>query len=119
MSNMSDILKILNNKVNGLKTASIFGKDGLPLAVENPGNLDIDAFSAKFAMVNALVSKTIKSLSDGTLSEILIEEEKGWFILRPLGNSGFNLFIAVSKKAKIGNLRLVAKKLATDAEKFA
>lgn len=60
MSTMGDMLTILNNEVNGLKTASIFGKDGLPLAVENPAGLDIDAFSAKFAMVNALVSKICK-----------------------------------------------------------
>lgn len=118
MSTMSDMLKVLNSEVNGLKTASIFGKDGMPLAVENPGGLDIDAFSAKFAMVSALVSKSIRDLSGGTLAEILVEEEKGWFILRPLGNSGLSLFIAVSRDATLGNLRLVARKLAGDAEKF-
>ena len=116
---MSDMLKVLNSEVNGLKTASIFGKDGMPLAIENPGGLDIDAFSAKFAMVNALISKSVRDLSGGTLAEILVEEEHGWFILRPLGKSGLLLFIAVSTDATLGNLRLVAKKLAADAERFA
>ncbi|MEN8154273.1 MAG: response regulator [Acidobacteriota bacterium] len=118
MSTMNDMLTILNNEVNGLQTASIFGKDGLPLAQENPSGIDIDAFSAKFAMVKALVSKTVKDLSNGTLNEIIVEEENGWFILRPLGNSGLSLFIAVDTNATLGNLRLVAKKLAAEAEKL-
>lgn len=119
MSTMSDMLTILNNEVNGLQMASIFGKDGLPLAQENPSGIDIDAFSAKFAMVKALVSKTVKDLSNGSLNEIIVEEERGWFILRPLGNSGLSLFIAVDTNATLGNLRLVAKKIAAEAEKLA
>ena len=119
MSTMGDMLTILNNEVNGLKAASIFGKDGMPVVIENPARIDIDAFSAKFAMVNALISKSIKDLEAGTLCEILVEEEKGYFILRPLGKSGLMLFIAVSADATLGNLRLVAKKVAAEAEKLA
>ncbi|MCK5221070.1 MAG: response regulator, partial [Candidatus Aminicenantes bacterium] len=50
---LKDVLLPLQNEVNGLKVSAIFGKDGLPLAMSNPANLDVDAFSAKFAMVSA------------------------------------------------------------------
>ena len=43
-----DILKSLNSDVEGLQVASIFGADGLPLIMNNPGSVDVDAFSAKY-----------------------------------------------------------------------
>ncbi|MCK4888582.1 MAG: response regulator [Candidatus Aminicenantes bacterium] len=116
---LKDVLEPLQNEVNGLKTSAVFGKDGLPLAMSNPGNLDIDAFAAKFAMVSALVTKTVRDLSGGALAEVLVEEENGWILARPIGDSDLTLLIAVSKDATLGNLRLVAKKLAENAAQFA
>lgn len=116
---LKDVLEPLQNEVNGLQASTIFGKDGLPMAMSNPANLDIDAFSAKFAMISALVSKSVRDLSGGTLAEVLVEEENGWIIARPVGNSDLTLLIAVGKEATLGNLRLVAKKLAESAAKFA
>jgi len=117
MARIKDVLSILKDEITGFQTASVFGKDGIPVAIENPANLDVDAFSAKFAIVSSLVSKSIKDLSGGKVSEILIEEEKGWTLLRPIGQTGLNLFIAVNSEATLGNVRLVAKRLAADLEK--
>lgn len=117
MARIKDVLTTLKDEVTGFQTASVFGRDGIPVAIENPANLDVDAFSAKFAMVSSLVSKSIKDLSGGKVSEILIEEEKGWTLIRPIGETGLYLFIAVTSEATLGNVRLVAKRLAADLEK--
>lgn len=117
MARIKDVLKTLNDEVSGLQVASIFGKDGIPVTILNPANLDVDAFSAKFAIVGTLVSKTIRDLSGGTVSEILIEEDNGWTLVRPIGKTGLLLLIGVSSEATLGNVRLVAKNLAAKAEK--
>jgi len=116
---LKNVLKSLSNDVNGLQAASIFGKDGLSLAMINPMGLDVDAFSAKFMMVTALVSKTVRDLSNGNMNEIIIEEDEGWTIIRPVEKSDLSLFISVSREATLGNLRLVAKKIATEVSKLA
>jgi CheY-like chemotaxis protein/predicted regulator of Ras-like GTPase activity (Roadblock/LC7/MglB family) len=116
MARIKDVLSILNNEITGFQAASVFGKDGIPVAIENPAMLDIDAFSAKFAMVSTLVTKSIKDLSGGKVSEILIEEEKGWSLIRPVRETGLFLLIAVTSDATLGNVRLVAKRLAADLE---
>ncbi len=113
-----EVLTVLKRDVEGLMVASIFGRDGLPVVVENPENLDIDAFSAKFAMVNALVSKSVKDLSGGKVSEILVEEENGWILVRPITGTDMMLIVAVSSNATLGNVRFVAKKLVADLEKM-
>ncbi len=117
MARIKNALGSLAKEVTGLQTASIFGKDGIPIEIENPAKLDVDAFSAKFAMVSALVHKTVKDLSGGVVTEILIEEENGWTLVRPIGKTGLALFIAVNAEATLGNLRLVARQLASDLEK--
>ena len=118
MARMSDVLTALSDEIGGgFQTASVFGADGIPIALENPANMDIDAFSAKLAIVSSLVTKTIKDLSGGTVSELLIEEEKGWTLVRPIAKTGMNLLISVTSEATLGNLRLVAKRLAADLEK--
>ncbi len=116
---LKDVLIPLKDEVNGLQTASIFGKDGLPLVVSNPANVNVDEFSAKFAMVSALVSKTLRDLSGGSLTEVLVEEENGWILARPIGNTDMKLLIAVNKEATLGNLRMVARKLAEKTEQLA
>jgi len=112
-----DILNSLNSDVEGLQVAALFGSDGLPLLVNNPGKTDIDAFSAKFAMVSKLVSKTVTALSDGRLDEILVEQDKGWILVRPIGKATLNLIIGVTSEATLGNLRLVARTLVSDIAK--
>jgi predicted regulator of Ras-like GTPase activity (Roadblock/LC7/MglB family)/DNA-binding response OmpR family regulator len=111
-----EVLTVLKRDIEGLLAASIFGRDGLPILVENPGKLDVDAFSAKFAMVSALVNKSIKDLSGGKVREILVEEENGWVLVRPLEKSGTFLIVAVSSDATLGNVRFVAKRLVADLE---
>jgi predicted regulator of Ras-like GTPase activity (Roadblock/LC7/MglB family)/CheY-like chemotaxis protein len=117
MAKIKDVLSILKEEITGLQAASVFGRDGIPIAIENPANLDVDAFSEKFAIVCSLVSKSIKDLSGGTVSQILIEEEKGRTLIRPIGQTGLSLFIAVTSEATLGNVRLVAKRLEADLEK--
>jgi predicted regulator of Ras-like GTPase activity (Roadblock/LC7/MglB family)/CheY-like chemotaxis protein len=111
-----DVLNVLDRDIEGLLAASIFGRDGIPILVENPGKLDVDGFSAKFAMVSALVNKNIKELSGGKVSEILVEEENGWVLVRPIEKAGTFLIIAVSSKATLGNVRFVAKSLVAELE---
>lgn len=113
-----EVLQVLNKEIHGLLAASIFAKDGIPIIAENPGNLDIDAFSAKFALVSALVNKSIRDLSGGKVVEALVEEEKGWVLVRPIRNSEMVLILAVSSDATLGNVRFVAKKLVNDLERL-
>lgn len=111
-----DVLTVLNRDIEGLLAATIFGRDGIPILVENPGELDVDGFSAKFAMVSALVNKTIKELSGGKVTEILVEEENGWILVRPMEKAGTFLIVAVSSRATLGNVRFVAKRLVAELE---
>lgn len=111
------ILNALNSDVEGLEMAALFGSDGLPLLMNNPGKADVDAVSAKFAMVSKLVSKTVQQLHSGRLDEILVEQDKGWILVRPIGKADLNLIISVSSEATLGNLRLVAKNLVSEIGK--
>ena len=109
-----DILNSLNSDVEGLQAAALFSSDGLPLLINNPANADVDSFSAKFAMVAKLVSKTVTALNGGRTDEILVEQDKGWILLRPIGKADLNLIISVTPDATLGNLRMVAKRLVVD-----
>jgi predicted regulator of Ras-like GTPase activity (Roadblock/LC7/MglB family)/response regulator of citrate/malate metabolism len=111
-----DVLTVLNRDIEGLLAASIFGRDGIPILIENPGKLDVDGFSAKFAMVSALANKSIKELSGGKVTEILVEEENGWVLVRPMEKAGTFLIVAVSSRATLGNVRFVAKRLVAELE---
>jgi DNA-binding response OmpR family regulator/predicted regulator of Ras-like GTPase activity (Roadblock/LC7/MglB family) len=112
-----DILNSLNSDIDGLQSAALFGSDGLPLLVNNPTKADVNAFAAKFAMVAKLVSKTVAGLNGGILDEILVEQNKGWILLRPIGKADLVLMISVSSEALLGNLRLVAKQMVGDIAK--
>jgi predicted regulator of Ras-like GTPase activity (Roadblock/LC7/MglB family) len=87
------------------------------LLVNNPTKADVNAFAAKFAMVAKLVSKTVAGLNGGILDEILVEQNKGWILLRPIGKADLVLMISVSSEALLGNLRLVAKQMVGDIAK--
>ena len=112
-----EVLSDLSKDVEGLQLASIFGADGIHILENNPNRLDSDSFSAKFAMIGKLVMKTARDLSNGTVNEILVEEDKGWILVRPIAKSGLFLLIAVTSDATLGNLRLVAKNLAAEIAK--
>ncbi len=108
----AEIQEILSQMVEELEEihgASIIESDGSLNSVENPDELDIETISGKFAMVNHLVTKTCRELSGGRVQETLIEEKKGWILLRPIGDTGACLLVMVGKEAALGNLRLVAK----------
>jgi len=108
-----DILDSLNHEIEGFQVAALVGPDGLPLLMSNPAKIDINGFSKNFATMSQLASTTVSSLSECPVSEILVAHGGGRLLLRPIGKASLDLVIGVSLDAPLGNLRMVAERLAS------
>lgn len=110
MAGLKDILKEMANEMDGVLAIVITGMDGITIAVHNPTGYDVDAFSAKFAMIMKLSDRSVSDLKGmGDFEECLIQTQNAWILTRFLGQS-YYVGIAVSRDGTLGNVRLVGQK---------
>ena len=110
MAGIKDLLKEMAGEMDGVLAIQVTGMDGITIALHNPTGTDVDAFSAKFAMVMKLVEKSVDSLQGmGDFEENLVQSQNAWILTRFI-TSQYYVGIAVSRDGTLGNVRLVAQR---------
>ncbi len=110
MAGLKEILKEMADEMDGVLSIQITGMDGITVAVHNPTGADVDAFSAKFAMVMKLVDRSLEGIGNlGDFEENLVQSQNAWILTRFVGEQ-FYVGIVVSRDGTLGNVRLVAGK---------
>ncbi len=110
MAGLKEILKEMADEMDGVLSIQVTGMDGITVAVHNPTGADVDAFSAKFAMVMKLIDRSVGDLSNlGDFEENLVQSQNAWILTRFVGEN-YYVGIAVSRDGTLGNVRLVAGK---------
>ena len=110
MAGLKEILKEMADEMDGVLSIQITGMDGITIAVHNPTGADVDAFSAKFAMVMKLIDKSVEGLNGlGDFEENLVQSQNAWILTRFVGDQ-YYVGIVVSRDGTLGNVRLVAGK---------
>jgi CheY-like chemotaxis protein/predicted regulator of Ras-like GTPase activity (Roadblock/LC7/MglB family) len=110
MAGLKDTLKEMADEMDGVLAIQITGMDGITIALHNPTGADVDAFSAKFAMVMKLVEKSVDSLQGmGDFEENLVQSQNAWILTRYI-TPQYYVGIAVSRDGTLGNVRLVAQR---------
>lgn len=108
--NLSVTLKNIADEMDGSIAVAVVGMDGITVAVHNPTGEDMDALSAKFAMVMKLIERSVEDMDDlGEMEENLVQTDSAWILTRFLTKQYYLAFI-VSRNGILGNVRLVAKK---------
>lgn len=108
--NIKELLKRMADEMDGVLAIQVTGMDGITLALHNPTGADVEAFSAKFAMVMKLVEKSVDSLKGlGELEENLVQAKNAWILTR-LITPQYYIGIAVSREGTLGNVRLVGQR---------
>jgi CheY-like chemotaxis protein/predicted regulator of Ras-like GTPase activity (Roadblock/LC7/MglB family) len=108
MAGIKDLLKEMADEMDGVLAIQVTGMDGITIALHNPTGTDVEAFSAKFAMVMKLVEKSIDSLKGmGDFEENLVQSQNAWILTRFI-TPQYYVGIAVSRDGTLGNVRLVA-----------
>lgn len=104
---IKDVLKKMADELDGVLAIQVTGVDGITLALHNPTGTDVEAFSAKFAMIMKLVEKSVDSLKDmGELEENLVQTKNAWILTRFI-TPQYYIGIAVNREGTLGNVRLV------------
>lgn len=107
---IKEVLKKMADELDGVLAIQVTGMDGINLALHNPTGTDVEAFSAKFAMVLKLVEKSVDSLKGmGELEENLVQTKNAWILTRFI-TPQYYIGIAVSREGTLGNVRLVGQR---------
>ena len=107
---IKEVLKKMADELDGVLAIQVTGMDGINLALHNPTGTDVEAFSAKFAMVMKLVEKSVDSLKGmGDLEENLVQTQNTWILTRFI-TPQYYIGIAVSRDGTLGNVRLVGQR---------
>jgi predicted regulator of Ras-like GTPase activity (Roadblock/LC7/MglB family) len=107
---LKDLLKKMADDLDGVLVIQVTGMDGITLALHNPSGTDVEAFSAKFAMVMKLVEKSTESLKGfGELEENLVQTKNAWILTRFITPQHY-IGIAVSREGTLGNVRLTGQR---------
>ena len=64
MAGIKELLKEMAGEMDGVLAIQVTGMDGITIALHNPTGTDVEAFSAKFAMVMKLVEKSVNDPND-------------------------------------------------------
>ncbi len=108
MAGIKELLKEMAGEMDGVLAVQVTGMDGITIALHNPTGTDVEAFSAKFAMVMKLVEKSVSSLQGmGSFEENLVQAQNAWILTRFI-TPQYYVGIAVSRDGTLGNVRLVA-----------
>jgi predicted regulator of Ras-like GTPase activity (Roadblock/LC7/MglB family) len=86
-----------------VEAAAIISVDGLPIATSLPQNVDEDRVSAMSAAMHSLGDRIASELGRGLLDEVYVKGERGYVILRAVGEEAV-LTVLARQQAKLGLL---------------
>ncbi|CAK8724354.1 MAG: response regulator [Candidatus Electrothrix sp. AX5] len=104
-----ELLKKMAGELDGVLAVQVTDLDGITVALYNPADTDIKAFSINFTMVMKLIDKSVGSLQEmGEFEESLVQTKNAWILTRFI-TPQYYVGIAVNREGTPGNLRLVAR----------
>jgi len=99
-----------------VEAAAIISVDGLPIASSLPQGIEEDRVSAMSAAMLSLGERIASELGRGMLDEVYVRGEKGYVILRAIGEEAV-LTVIARQQAKLGllflDMRRAAEELST------
>jgi predicted regulator of Ras-like GTPase activity (Roadblock/LC7/MglB family) len=100
---MIERLRELQVSSPDVEAAAIISVDGLPIATSLPQNVEEDRVSAMSAAMLSLGERIAGELGRGLLDEVYVKGEKGYVILRAVGEEAV-LTVLARQQAKLGLL---------------
>lgn len=112
---MIERLRELQVSSPDVEAAAIISVDGLPIATSLPQGVEEDRVAAMSAAMLSLGERIANELGRGMLDEVYVRGEKGYVILRAVGEEAV-LTVLARQQAKLGLLFLDMRRA---AEEFA
>ncbi|HOT92799.1 MAG TPA: roadblock/LC7 domain-containing protein [Anaerolineae bacterium] len=113
---MVERLRELQTSSPDIEAAAIISVDGLPIASSLPQSVEEDRVSAMSAAMLSLGERIASELRRGMLDEVYVRGEKGYVILRAVGEEAV-LTVLARQQAKLGllflDMRRAAEELST------
>jgi predicted regulator of Ras-like GTPase activity (Roadblock/LC7/MglB family) len=112
---MIERLRDLQVSSPDIEAAAIVSVDGLPIASSLPQGVEEDRVSAMSAAMLSLGERIASELGRGLLDEVYVKGEKGYVILRAIGEEAV-LTVLARQQAKLGLLFLDMRRAAEEFE---
>ncbi|MCD6285204.1 MAG: roadblock/LC7 domain-containing protein [Anaerolineae bacterium] len=110
---MIDRLRELQASSPDVEAAAIISVDGLPIAASLPHSIEEDRVAAMSAAMLSLGERIAGELGRGTLDEVYVRGEKGFVIVRAVGEEAV-LTVLARQQAKLGLLFLDMRRAADE-----
>ena len=110
---MVERLRDLQVSSPDIEAAAIVSVDGLPIASSLPQGVEEDRVSAMSAAMRSLGERIATELGRGMLDEVYVKGEKGYVILRAVGEEAV-LTVLARQQAKLGLLFLDMRRAAEE-----
>jgi predicted regulator of Ras-like GTPase activity (Roadblock/LC7/MglB family) len=110
---MVERLRELQTSSPDIEAAAIISVDGLPIASSLPQSVEEDRVSAMSAAMLSLGERIAGELKRGMLDEVYVRGEKGYVILRAVGEEAV-LTVLARQQAKLGLLFLDMRRAAEE-----
>ncbi len=110
---MVERLRDLQVSSPDIEAAAIVSVDGLPIASSLPQGVEEDRVSAMSAAMLSLGERIATELGRGLLDEVYVKGEKGYVILRAVGEEAV-LTVLARQQAKLGLLFLDMRRAAEE-----
>ncbi|MDF1512322.1 MAG: roadblock/LC7 domain-containing protein [Anaerolineae bacterium] len=110
---MIERLRELQVSSPDVEAAAIISVDGLPIATSLPQNVEEDRVSAMSAAMLSLGERIAGELGRGMLDEVYVKGERGYVILRAVGEEAV-LTVLARQQAKLGLLFLDMRRAAEE-----
>jgi uncharacterized protein len=110
---MIERLRELQVSSPDVEAAAIISVDGLPIATSLPQGVEEDRVAAMSAAMLSLGDRIAVELGRGMLDEVYVKGEKGYVILRAVGEEAV-LTVLARQRAKLGLLFLDMRRAADE-----
>ncbi len=110
---MIDRLRELQVSSPDVEAAAIISVDGLPIAASLPHSMEEDRVAAMSAAMLSLGERIAGELGRGMLDEVYVRGEKGFVIVRAVGEEAV-LTVLARQQAKLGLLFLDMRRAAEE-----
>lgn len=110
---MTERLRELQASSPDVEAAAIISVDGLPIAAALPQNVEEDRVAAMSAAMLSLGERIAGELGRGTLDEVYVRGDKGFVIVRAVGEEAV-LAVLARQQAKLGLLFLDMRRAAAE-----